>query len=225
MSDAADTCVALVPIFTTLAPDAQLDVARYATPRRVARGGVLYWQGEEVAQLFVMHQGMAKLVHLRADGQEQVVRTVGPGEVVGEHAFLTGSRPDHTVVALDEMEACVFDHRDLGRLTATHPRIAAQMLRTLSQRLVDAEQRITALAGTDVATRLAGYLMTLPAHHGDEGVAVTLPMTKREVASYLGTTPESFSRALSRLERDGAIKVRGREVLLLDMDALEQVLD
>ncbi|MGA4668760.1 Crp/Fnr family transcriptional regulator [Propionibacteriaceae bacterium Y1923] len=221
MPDDADTCVTLVPIFATLDAEAQLEVAGFARPRRIRKGATLYRQGEHVAQLFVVHQGEAKLTHLRADGHEQVLRTVGPGEVVGEHAFLTGARPDHTVVALEPVTACVFDHRDLGRLTATHPRIAVELLRALSQRLVDAEQRLTTLAGTDVPARLADYLLSLPGRPAEGGIAVVLPMTKREVASYLGTTPESFSRALARLEKDGAIRVSGSEILLTDPDALD----
>lgn len=219
----AKSCVSLVPIFKTLAEPALRNVAQFATPRHLERGEALYRQGESVAQLFVMHEGEAKLTHLRADGQEQIVRTVGPGEVVGEHAFLTGARPDHTVTALDAMQVCVFDHRDLGRLTATHPQIATEMLRAMSQRLVDTEAHLTTLTLTDVTTRLANYLLNLPARREANGLVVSLPMSKREVASYLGTTPESMSRALTRLEQDQMIAVLGRRIALLDPDGLDDM--
>ena len=219
MPNVSDSCVTLVPIFKTLDEGALLEVASFATPRRLARGEVLYRQGESVAQLFVMHTGSAKLTHLRADGQEQVVRTVGPGGVVGEHAFLTGARPDHTVVALEALEACVFDHRDLGRLTVTHPEIAVALLRRMSQLLAETEERLRAVSATDVAARLADYLMNLP-NTGTGQFVVVLPMAKRDVASYLGTTPESLSRAFARLEADQLVTVEGRRIRLLDVAAL-----
>lgn len=221
MTTTRDTCVAGVPIFATLTATEQWEVARFATAHRLTRGEALYRQGESMAQLFVMHTGSAKLVHLRTDGSEQVVRSVGPGDVVGENAFLTGARPDHTVIALEPLEACVFDHRDLARLTATHPEIAVAMLRRTSQLLTDTEQRLRALTATDVAARLADYLMNLPNAATGE-VVVVLPMAKQDVASYLGTTPESLSRALTRWESDGLIQIDGRRIRLLDVDALDE---
>ena len=215
----ADTCVTLVPIFANLDAQAQLEVAGFARPRRIRKGATLYRQGEHVAQLFVVHQGEAKLTHLRADGHEQVLRTVGPGEVVGEHAFLTGARPDHTVVALEPVTACVFDHRDLGRLTVTHPEIAVALLRRMSQLLAETEERLRAVSATDVTARLADYLMNLP-NTGTGQFVVVLPMAKRDVASYLGTTPESLSRAFARLEADQLVTVEGRRIRLLDVAAL-----
>ena len=217
-----ETCVTRVPIFTNLDADAQAEVATFATPRTVAKGQSLYHQGDRIARLFIVHEGSAKLSRTTVDGHEQVVRTIGPGDVVGEHSFLTGSRPDHGVEALEPMTACVFDHADLGALTARHPRIAVEMLRVLSQRLVDAEQRVTELASTDVTTRLANYLIDLAPTVTDAQVSVTLPLTKHETASYLGTTPESFSRSLRKLEQSGLIEMAGRTIWLRDLDGLDK---
>ncbi|NLT25856.1 MAG: Crp/Fnr family transcriptional regulator [Microbacteriaceae bacterium] len=210
-----ELCVARVPVFATLPRASQFEVAAYAASRRLRAGDALYREGDAIAQLFVVHTGTAKLTHARADG-ERLIRTVGPGEVVGEHSFLTGARPDHTVTALADAQVCVFDHRDLGRIIAAHPRVAVEMLRAVSGRLQRAERRIAVLAGSDAATRLADYLLGSPFER-DEGVAVvTLPLTKREIASYLGMTPESLSRALRRLERAGAIEVDGPRIRIVD---------
>lgn len=218
-----ESCVARVPIFSGLDAAAQAQVSSYARPRRVASGEALYREGEPVAQLFVVHEGVASITHRRADGRERLVRTVGSGQVIGENAFLTGARPDHTATALEPLVACVFDHREIARLTAQHPEIAVAMLQALSTRLADAERRLAVLGSSDVATRIADYLLSLPPTPQSAGFAVELPMSKRNVASYLGTTPESFSRALARLEKRGAIAVDGSRVELLDLDALDQL--
>lgn len=210
-----DLCVARVPVFAKLPRATQLEIAGYARPRKLRAGEALYRQGDAIAQLFVVHTGTSKLTQSRADG-EWLVRTVGPGEVVGEHAFLTGARPDDTVTALEDSQMCVFDHRDLGRIISAHPQVAIEMLRAVSTRLQRAERRITALAGTDAVTRLSDYLLGSPFARDGETAVVTLPLTKREVASYLGMTPESFSRALARLTKSGAIEVDGPRIRLLD---------
>lgn len=216
-------CVSLVPIFAGLDEERQADVTAYAHPRHLVRGQTLYQQGAQVAQLFVVHSGQAKLTQLRPDGHERLLRTVGPGQVVGEHALLTGSRPEHTVTALEPLQVCVFDHAEMTRLTARHPAIAVAMLRTLSQRLADAEHQVTTLTGADVPTRLADYLLSLSGHRVGTELYVLLPLSKQDVASYLGTTPESFSRALARLEGRGVIRADGRRITLVDLDTLSSI--
>ncbi len=216
------TCVRRVPIFARLSPSQQDAVGAFARPVTLAAGQLLHRAGEPVSQLFVVHTGAVKLVHTAASGRTQIVRVAGPGEAVGEQSFLTGQRPEHHVEAAEDTRLCVFDHADLAQLVATYPGISVGMLRTLSERLVDAERRL-ALSGQDVPARVAGYLMGLPGEVEGGAIHVRLPMPKKDVASWLATTPESFSRALARLERDGVVTEERGVVTLLDLDALEEL--
>ena len=87
-----ETCVTRVPIFTNLDADAQAEVATFATPRTVAKGQSLYHQGDRIARLFIVHEGSAKLSRTTVDGREQVVRTIGPGDVVSLAMATVGLR-------------------------------------------------------------------------------------------------------------------------------------
>lgn len=216
------TCVRRVPIFARLSPDQQDAVGAFARPVILAPGEVLHRAHEPVGQLFVVHTGSVKLVHTAPSGRTQLVRVAGPGEAVGEQAFLTGERPEHHVEAAEQTRLCVFDHSDLAQLVATYPGISVGMLRALSERLTDAERRL-ALSSLDVPARVAGYLLELPAEGGHGTYRVRLPMPKKDIASWLATTPESFSRALSRLERQGIITVESSLITLLDAGSLEDL--
>lgn len=216
------TCVRRVPIFARLTPEQQDAVGAFARPVTLGAGELLHRAGEPVSQLFVVHTGSVKLVHTAPSGRTQLVRVAGPGEAVGEEAFLTGTRPEHGVEAAEETRLCVFNHADLAKLVATYPGISVGMLRTLSERLTDAERRL-ALSALDVPARVAGYLLDLPAEGGAGPYRVRLPMPKKDIASWLATTPESFSRALARLEAKGVIEVDRQLVTLLDADALEEL--
>jgi len=221
-----DTCVALVPVFQGLSRADQLEVATVATPAHLSSGELVYAAGSDVSQLLVVHTGRLKITRSSADGQERVVRVLEPGDFVGEAAFLTGARPDHTVTTLEPASLCVFKHADLARLVAAHPTIAVRMLQALSRRLTDTETRLAAATSTDVSARLAGYLLGLPGTHVDGSVEVTLPLAKKDIASLLDTTPESLSRALRRLGDSGMIdQRRGRRIGLSDVDGLSRLAD
>lgn len=216
-----ELCVARVPIFQPLSRDEQLDVASVARPVTVEKGDQIYAPGSREAQLMVVHTGQVKISRISVDGHEQIVRLLGPGDFVGESSFLTGSRPDHFASALESGSMCVFRHADLGRLLQEHPDVGIRMLQAVSRRLEETEQRLAAAVSGDVSTRLADYLLGLPAEHVDGIMVVTLPLAKKDIASLLDTTPESLSRQLRRLTDARVIdQRRGREIALTDVDAL-----
>lgn len=218
-----DTCVSRVPLFARLDARAQQAVASFAHPFHISRGELLHGAGSALAQLFVVHTGLLKVVRLTPGGLERIVRLAEPGHVVGEHAFLTGERSDAYVEALEETSVCTFQHRDLTRLMALHPDIGMQLLRTLSTRLDDAERSLSQHAA-GVPARLADYLLDLPMRQEPSGTVVTWPISKRDVASLLGTTPESVSRALARMEADGLVSADSRRrTILLDLEGLESL--
>ncbi|GGA75333.1 Crp/Fnr family transcriptional regulator [Pseudoclavibacter endophyticus] len=219
-----DLCVTRVPIFQGLTHEEQLRVAEFVRPMCVHKGQTVDAPGQSVSRLLVMHSGQLKVSHAAANGQEQILRTVTDGDVVGERAFLTGYRPNDLVVALEDSRMCVFDHADLAALLRDFPDISQRMLRTLSDRLFSVERRLAAVTSSDVSARVAAYLLDLPGSMRDGVPTVQMPMAKQEIAAYLGTTPETLSRRLAALTASGIIELRGRrDVTIRDIDALERV--
>ena len=142
----------------------------------------------------MVHTGRVKVLRVASNGAEVLVRVAGPGDVVGELAFVTGERPDHRVVALGEVSMCVFEHRDLAAILAAYPGVVMRMLQAVARRLEAVEARLAAMSSIDVTGRLAGYLLGLPLAAdsltaGDRRTRVRLPMANKDLASYLGTTP------------------------------------
>jgi len=119
---------------------------------------------------------------------------------------------------------CVFDHTDLSALLRDYPDVGLRMLRTLSDRLASVERLLAAITSSDVSARIAAYLLDLPGSIRDGVPTVWLPLAKYEIASYLGTTPETLSRRLAALSASGVIELHGRrDVTILDIDGLERV--
>ncbi|MFC6396751.1 Crp/Fnr family transcriptional regulator [Luteococcus sanguinis] len=216
------TCVRHVPVFARLPQDEQDAIGALARPLGVRAGDLVFHAGHRTARLFVVHHGALRVERTTAGGQRRLLQLAEAGSVVGEHAFLTGVRPDVEVQAVTDAEVCVLRHDDLAQLVSARPRIALALLRSVTGRLEDAERRLGLLA-LEVPQRVGTFLLDQPVEPGsDPGRAtVRLPWPKRDVAAYLGTTPASFSRALQLLSRRGAIAVDGDLVHLLDVEALE----
>lgn len=217
-----DLCVTRVPIFQGLTAEQQEHVAALAHPMRVGGGEIIVVPGRRTSRLFVLHSGALKVSRIAEDGRERVLRTVAVGDVVGERAFLTEHRSYDTIVALEDSSMCMFDHADLLGLLRRYPGIGLRMLRELSDRLASTERMLTAVTSQDVQARVAAYLLDLPARMRDGALVVRLPMAKQDVASHLGTTPETLSRRLAAMASAGMIALHGGyEVAILDAEALE----
>ena len=221
VSEGEDLCVARVPIFRGLTLEQQREVAGFARPVRAPKGTMLQSAGGEQSRLMVVHSGRIRLVHVLENGREQVVRVAEPGDAVGETSFLLGRRPEHFAYADADVTLCTFDHAELSRLVANYPPIAVRMLQVSTERLLSAERMLAAFASTDVGTRVAAYLLDQPSVTVGGRPGVRFSMAKKDVASYLGTTPETLSRRLAELAADGVIELSGRrDVVILDADRL-----
>ncbi len=143
MPQSQDLCVARVPLFQgALPPAEQVQVAGLARPVQVVRDQQVSGPGTGNAQLMVVHTGAIKVARIDAEGREQILRVVRPGDFLGESAFLTGRPPEHFATSLGPGSMCVFRHRDLDRLMREFPSIGFRMLRTVSGRLADTEHRL-----------------------------------------------------------------------------------
>lgn len=221
-----ENCVRRVPLFADLSAEQQDLVATMARPRHLVDGEFIHGVGEQTGTMFVVHSGAVKVHRPLPSGRQQLLRVVQPGDTLGEHAFLTGSAPLEEAQAVDDTRLCVFVHDDLNKLLERYPAIAQRMLRTLGERLAHTEHRLT-LNTQSVEVRIADYLLQQPLlrppNGADGGLQVQLPLNKKDVASLLGTTPESLSRALGRLRAKKMVCIDDDVVTLVDPDGLEQL--
>lgn len=219
MSD--DLCVSRVPIFSRLSREQQEQVAEVAHPVSATPGEALYQQGGAPAPLIVVHTGLVKLTRISPDGRERVLQVMEPGDFVGEASLLSGGRPDHCAIAVTRSSLCVFRREDFARLLVVHPQIGFEMLAAMSRRLTGAQELLEQVASQEVGARVADYLLGLQAVKSAHGIEVRLPLPKKDVASLLGTTAESFSRALARLVEQDVIGLDGpRRIVITDAGRL-----
>lgn len=216
--DHRDQCVALVPIFAHLDPTERHEVAQRVRQRGYRRNELLYSAGDPSPHLMIVHRGRVKTYRANEDGHEQLLRVLEPGEFIGETAFLHAGRADHYALALEDSEICSLHHEDIQGFLSRYPAVTLKMLETVTARLEQTERLLSSYTGEDAAARIAGYLLeTADLATG----TLTLRMSKRDLASLLGTTPETLSRRLTAFEESGWIEQSpGRRIRVLDRAAL-----
>lgn len=216
--DHIHSCVSLVPIFNHLEKEQMDEISATAHTRRFKKGERLYQPLDESDSLYIVHKGFVRIYRLTESGKEQLVRFLGPGDFTGEMALFRSSLHDSFAEATRDTAVCVITKDDLQPLLATYPAISLKILAEFSNRLEQSERQTTLVATEKVENRLAMFLVELL----EEGSNVaTLPMTKKDLASFLGTTPETISRKLGSLEDRGLIKqISNKEIAIMDVDEL-----
>lgn len=214
------TCLDHVPIFHGLEAADRMAIARTAASRSYDKSDMIYTAGEAGGRLFVLHTGQAKQFRLNPNGREQVIRTVGPGDFVGELSLFSGQPLSDNLQALSPATCCMLDGAQLRALMAREPKIAFKVMAELSQRLATVEERIEAISLGSVGQRVARALLELAGGNR----AFELPLSKGDWASQLGMSQETLSRKLSALQEEGLIGMKGlRRIIIRDREALERL--
>lgn len=214
-------CVSLVPIFNHLTKEQMDEVMEVVQSMAYKKGEIIYHAGEEADSLYIVNRGQLKIYRLSESGKEQVVRILHPGDFTGELALFKQSVQEAYAEALVDTQICLIRRDALQNLLTTYPTISLKVLTEFSHRLETAEKQSTSIATEKVDTRIASYLVECLDSTQPDKTEIELPMSRKDLASYLGTTPETVSRKLGEFEAAGYIKQNGqRKINIIDADEL-----
>lgn len=212
-------CVSLVPLFNHLEKDQMKHIVELARSSPYPRGQIIYNEGDRSEGLYILHKGRIKIYRLSENGKEQIVRILEPGDFTGELSLFDAKPHDAYAETLEPVELCVIQRDQMQQLLQKHPAISLKMLEEFSSRLARTEQRAARIGMESAETRIALYLVDLSEEQRQ--LKVELPMSRKDLASHLGTTPETISRKLSAFEESGWIRQSSmKAVEILDLDAL-----
>lgn len=215
-------CISLVPIFNHLRPEEMDEIVKTTIHANYDRDQQIYGAGNRSAHLYIVHRGRVKIYRLSESGKEQLIRILEPGDFMGEFALFTESVFNHFAVAMEKTELCIMRREDLQAFLMKYPAISLKILEEFSNRLERTERQVSSLTSEDTEKRIAAYLLELA--DGPNELTVSLPMPKKDLASYLGTTPETVSRKLAEFQERGWIEQTGqRKIRILDIEALEHM--
>jgi CRP/FNR family transcriptional regulator len=214
--------LATVPLFSGLTAAQYDELAMIATDQTIRKGQPIFAEGDPGAGFYVVGSGLVKIYKLSLDGKEQILHIFGPGEPFAEAAVFTGSSYPAHALALEESRIFFFPRQAFIELIRVNPDLAMNMMAALSMRLKKFAHLIEDLSLKEVPGRLAAHLLFLSEQQGGTDT-VALPVSKTQLASLLGTIPETLSRMLTKLAKQGYLAIAGPQITLLDRDGLEDL--
>ncbi len=212
-------------LFSGLDDEAAAALGSAMVEHRLPRGDVLFREGDKGDQLYVVTDGKVKLGRTSADGRENLLAILGPGQMFGELSLFDPGPRSATVTAVTDCTIQSLNHHELGHWLDGRPEVARGLLAQLAGRLRRANDVVADLVFSDVPGRVAKALLELSSRFGrraDDGIHVHHDLTQEELAQLVGASRETVNKALADFASRGWLRLEGRSVVLFDVERLRR---
>jgi CRP/FNR family transcriptional regulator len=209
-------------LFQGLAEDQLKEIADISIEKRFDKGRLIFNEEDDGNGFYLISEGQVKVFKLSSDGKEQILHIFGPGDPFGEVPVFSGQKFPANAAAIEKVSLLCFPRKTFIELISSRPNLALNMLAVLSKRLRQFATQVENLSLKEVPSRLAHYLIYLIEDQGNSDI-VMLGISKGQLASLLGTIPETLSRIFARMNNQGIIEVKDRSIRILNQNGLREL--
>ena len=199
-------------------------LARARTQRDYSAGQAVFRQGDGNSGVYCVAAGTIAIRRLDSAGYSVLLKLAYPGDTLGYRSFLSGGEHKTSAEAVGPARVCRIERSALATVLAQSPALSFAILARASADVELAQEMLMQQATLSNRGRLCQLLVDLVNHHGvshgDGSGSVHLPVSRRDLASMIGTRHETVSRIMTRLEKDGLALFSGRAVSIPSLDAL-----
>ncbi|MGH6999976.1 MAG: Crp/Fnr family transcriptional regulator [Stellaceae bacterium] len=197
-----------------------------ARTRRLPKDSRIFSQGDACERAHVLIEGSVRITQTGGDGEQIIVRFIGPGETFGTVGMFTNGRYPADAVTLADSTEASWGEAELFELMDRHPRIAINVIRVVGKRLQEVQERLRELSTQRVERRVAHAVLRLAHQAGRntaDGTAIEFPLRRKDVADISGTTVHTASRILTAWEKDGLLISQNRRLIICNPSALLRI--
>ena len=185
-------------------------------------GSFIFAQGEKNNFFYVLIEGSIKIFKTFDDGRTQIIGFLLPGDFFG---FNHSDNFSYSAQCSEEVKCCVFSHTDLGIYLDTHPKLSKELMNMATRELSLMQERLADMGRLSARERIINFFLGISAQRkkiGLEENPISLPMSRSDIADYLGLTVETISREITKLKSEKIINmINSRQVFLNNKDTLE----
>ncbi len=208
-----------VPLFADLSEAEIGRIAEATRERSYPRNSVILFEDDPGDALYVVVTGLVKVVLIGEDGREVILSVLKEGDFFGEMALIDDEPRSAHVIAMEDANLLVLRREDFHQRVREVPTISLSLLRTLSRRLREADEKIGGLVLLDVNGRVAKLLLRMADEQ--DGVHITRRITHHTIAQMVGSSRETVSRTIRDLADQGLIEVSRKAIAIKNRKALE----
>lgn len=221
-------CTVRIPIFSGLREEQLKEISSLIVRRKYKKGQVIFFEGDVLNKLYIIHRGKVKIYKYTKEGKEQILYILSEGEFIGDMHLLKSEKSEFNAEALEDVMICTFTKEDFENIIKNNPAITMNVLEKMHDRILSLENLVKTLSTKDVESRLASMLIGFGENFGvetKEGVEISIPLNREDMANFIGITRETISRKLTALADDGAIELIGnKKIIIKDMKSLKELI-
>jgi CRP/FNR family transcriptional regulator, dissimilatory nitrate respiration regulator len=214
--------ISQAPLFNGLSQEQLNQIRQIAIDKIYDKGKTVFLESDDSNGFYIVVSGKVKIYKVSFEGKEHILHIYGPGNPFGEVPVFSGLKFPANAETILKSRLLFIPRQAFVDLISEHPSLALNMLAILSMRLRQFTVQIENLSLKEIPARLASYLTYLADEQTTENF-VSLTISKGQLASLLGTIPETLSRILAKMNKQSLIQVEGRNITLLDRNGLEEL--
>lgn len=191
----------------------------------VARGKQLFKSGDRFRSIYAVRSGAVKTYQIDANGNEQVCGFHLPGELIGLDGIV-GQTNSTSARMLSSTGLCEIPYDKLEALGIELPELQREVVRLLSREIVNTQWQLILVGNKKAEERTASLLCNISERlqlRGYSGTEFNLPMSRSDIANFLGLTIETTSRVITRLQKQSLISAKGKSLVILDLPGLKKL--
>ena len=209
------------PYFSGLSSPELDSIKHLFSELRAERGEIILLEGEPTDRLFFIATGVVKLFRVSAEGKEQTLELVRPGESINEVPVFDGGPNPTSAQTMGPVLLYAIGRNELESILRDYPKVALNVVRVLASRIRHLVSLVEDLSFRHVIGRVAKILL----EHAGDGARPGQRLTQQEMAAIAGTAREVVGRSLKTLEERGIIKLDRHRIVVTDKEALKQVVE
>ena len=214
-----------VPFFSLLSDKELKLIDQITNEKKFKKGEYIFFEEEKGDKFYVIKNGQVKMTKMIENGDEQILNIFSDNDIIAEIiAFDKGNYPASAITMM-KTTVIVFEQSDFENLILEHPAIGIKILQELSGRLRRAQQNVRDLALKDSSAKVAGLLLFLAKKYGENRngkIILDLSLTQKEMANMIGSSRETVSRILGKLENYNLIKTSRKKITIYDIDKIKE---
>ena len=194
------------------------------TSRFVKKGEVIFDEGEHLNGVYCISDGICKVSKMSSNGRDQIIHLVKKGDILGERSLINDEVANLKATAINDMEVCFIPREEIIKDLEKNADFSMNVLKDLASSLKSADNVIVDMAQKTVKQRLAEMLINLEEQFGhDHEHVLNIHLSREDIANIIGTATESAIRLLSEFKKEKIISLKGKNISLINMDALKKI--